>query len=66
MEPRTGQLLQVILIFKYLNIHKKIELALDPKYQYFELPETIAEQRNLMREMYPDAKEDLPLNAPEP
>ena len=66
VEPRTGHLLQVIHVFKYLDIHKRNDLTLDPKYQYFELPEAITEQRNLMKEMYPDAKEDLPLNASVP
>ena len=66
VEPRTGHILQAIHIFKYLDIHKDNELALDPKYQYFELPGAIAERKKLMKEMYPDAKEELPLNAPEP
>ena len=66
VEPRTGHIIQAIHIFKYLDIHRKSELALDPKYQYFELPEAVINRRSLMKEMYPDAKEDIPSNAPEP
>ena len=66
VEPRTGHIIQAVHIFKYLDIHRKTELALDPKYQYFELPEAVINRRSLMKDMYPDAKEDIPSNAPEP
>ena len=41
-------------------------MALDPKYQYFEAPKLIDAWRQQMKEIYPDAGEDLPANAPEP
>ena len=65
VDPRTGHIIQAVHIFKYLDIHHNDELVHNPKYQYFELPETIISQRNLMKEMYPDTTEDIPSNAPE-
>lgn len=66
VEPRTGHLLQAIHMFKYLDIHRKNELALDPKYQYFETPDMVKARQHHMKEMYPDAIEELPANAPNP
>ena len=38
VEPQTGHMIQAIHIFKYLDVHCKNKLALDPKYQYFKTP----------------------------
>lgn len=67
VQPRTGHLLQALHIFKYLDIHKENELAFDPQYQdrlRKDLETKI--QIEEMKRMYPDAKEEMPPNAPPP
>ena len=62
--PRTGHLVQALHIFKYLDIHRKNELAFDPAYHDVEDPVLVRTRISNMKEMYPDAQEDLPPNAP--
>ena len=67
VQPRTGHLVQALHIFKYLDIHKSNKLAFNPEYVVpMVQPEVITECINLMKKMYPDAKEELPPNAPTP
>ena len=66
VSPRTGHFLQALHVFKYLDLHRKNEISLDPKYQYFQTPDTMEQQRQQMKEMYPDASEEVPSNAPPP
>ena len=66
VQPRTGHLLQALHIFKYLEIHNDNELAMDPAYQDVEHPDIINQRIANMKQMYPDAVEDIPSNAPEP
>jgi hypothetical protein len=66
--PRTGHMVQALHIFKYLDIHTKSELTFDPK-EYFLSSELIKESQSKlesMSQLYADAKEQLPPNAPEP
>ena len=66
VQPRTGHLVQALHMFKYLDIHRKNELAFDPAYHSVEDPNLVNARMNAMKEMYPDAVEDLPPNAPPP
>ena len=66
VHPRTGHFVQALHIFKYLDIHKKNELAFDPAYHHVTDPMYVKSKQQQMKEMYPDATEDLPLNAPHP
>jgi hypothetical protein len=66
VQPRTGHLLQAIHVFKYLDIHSKNELAFDPAMHEIDDPNETERKMKNMREMYPDAQEDMPPNAPEP
>ena len=65
-QPRTGHLVQALHIFKYLDVHKSNELAFDPAYHDVEDPQLVQARIDAMKEMYPDAVEDLPPNAPPP
>jgi hypothetical protein len=66
VQPRTGHLLQALHVFKYLDIHCKNELAFDPAVHEIDDPVQTAAKVQAMKDMYPDAEEDLPPNAPEP
>ena len=66
VEPWTGHMIQAIHVFKCLDVHRKNKLALDPKYQFFKTPDLIEARRHQMKEIYPDAVEDLPSNTPKP
>ena len=66
VELRTGHVVQAIHIFKYLDVHQKNKLVLDPNYQYFESPDLVDARCQQMKEIYPDAQEDIPANVPEP
>ena len=66
VQPRTGHLLQALHIFKYLDIHSKNELAFDPAVHEVDDPSVTSRKINAMKDMYPDAQEDMPPNAPEP
>jgi hypothetical protein len=65
-QPRTGHFVQALHIFKYLDLHKANDLAFDPAYHDVEDPELVKARISAMKEMYPDAIEDLPPNAPPP
>ena len=65
-QPRTGNLVQSLHIFKYLDQHNNNELALDPAYHNVEDPALVQAQMKVMKEMYPDAVEDLPPNSTPP
>ena len=65
-QPRTGHLVQALHVFKYLDQHKKNELAFELTYHNVEDPELFQAQMKAMKEMYPDAVEYLPSNSPPP
>ena len=65
-QPRTGHLVQALHMFKYLEIHNQNELALDPAYHDVVDPQFVEEKIKRMKQMYPDAQEDFPPNAPAP
>ena len=54
VESRAGHIVQVIHIFKCLDVYQKNELALDPKYQHFQTPDLIEAKSHQMKEIYPD------------
>ena len=54
-QPRTGDLVQALHIFRYIN-----ELAFDPAYHNVKDPVLVQYQMKAMIEMYPDAIKDLP------
>lgn len=69
--PRTGHLHQALHMFKYIKDHKESILVFDPRYANISdahlPPEQTAEYKaKYMKELYPDATEDLPGNAPKP
>ena len=64
--PRTGHLVQAIHIFKYLDIHHSNDIAFDPMYQQVNSDQNTKQKIQAMKELYADAIEDLPHNAPKP
>ena len=71
VSPRVGHLHQVLHIFKYLKDHKRSKLVFDPSYINIsdnDLPieERAATKAKFMAELYKDAVEDIPRNAPKP
>jgi hypothetical protein len=60
--PREGHLQQLYHIFAYLKRHHNARIVFDPSYP--EINEEDFPRRNWMSH-YGDAKEDIPLNAPE-
>lgn len=66
--PRTGHLIQVLHIIKYLDIHPTNELTFDPQEFVFTETEEIETEskKRAMSQLYVDAAKDLPTNAPEP
>jgi hypothetical protein len=61
--PREGHLQQLYHIFAYLKKHHNARIVFDPSYP--DIKEDDFPRRNWMSH-YGDAKEDIPLNAPEP
>ena len=66
VQPRTGHLVQALHIVKYLDIHSKNDLAFDPAVHDVEDPNLVKARIQAMKEIYVDAKEELPTNAPPP
>ncbi|GFH56620.1 hypothetical protein CTEN210_13096 [Chaetoceros tenuissimus] len=69
--PCTGHLHQALNKFKYLKDHKESMLVFDPRYANISDDHLPPEQRadykaKYMRELYPDATEAIPRNAPKP
>ena len=65
-KPRTGHIYQALHIFKYLEVHVKTELSFDPLYQNHSHLEDLDRIIRDMKQLYVDASEDLPSNAPMP
>ena len=64
--PRTGHLTQALHIIKYLDIHCENEITFDPE-EYIMTATELEEAESkwkAMAQLYPDAKEELPHNAP--
>ena len=66
LQPRTGQLFQSLHLFKYLGIHKDSDLAFNPEISKFSDPLTINSKIKQIKNMYTDAVEYFPPNAPPP
>lgn len=69
--PRVGHLHQALHMFKYLKQHKESKIAFDPRYadvndNHLPYEQRAAYKANYMKELYPDAVEELPRNAPKP
>ena len=66
--PRTGHLQQALHIVKYLDIHQSNELTFDPQeYTFTETEMEVTRKKfKAMSQIYIDAKEDIPSNAPSP
>ena len=69
--PRIGHLHQALHVFKYLKDHKRSRIVFDPSYVDINDDHLPEEERagfkaKYMKELYPDAVEDLPPNAPKP
>ena len=65
-QPRTDHLVQALHNFKYIDQHKNNVLAFDPAYHNVDDPELVQARMKFMKEMYPDAVEDLPPHYPLP
>ena len=66
VQPRTGHLVQALHVLKYLDIHSENDLAFDPAYHEIEDPNLAQARIKAMKEVYPDASEGMPPNAPTP
>ena len=64
--PRKGHLMQALHIFKYLDIHRTYKLCFGTSYHYVGSDDDVKRKVNAMKELYKDAQEDLPPNAPSP
>ena len=69
--PRVGHLHQAIHVFKYLKDHKRSKCVFDPTYvdindDHLPLEQRASFRAKYMKELYPDAVEELPPNAPKP
>ena len=69
--PRVRHLHQALHVFKYLKDHKRSKCVFDPTYvdindDHLPREERSATKVKYMKELYPDAVEDKPTNAPPP
>ena len=69
--PRVGHLHQALHVFKYLNDHKRSKVVFDPNYvdindNHLPYEERSINKAKFMSELYPDAVEEIPTNAPKP
>ena len=64
VQHQNGHLVQVLHIFKYLDIHKDINLAFNPAISEFSDPLTVNIKIKHMKKMYPDAVKNFPPSAP--
>ena len=69
--PRVGHLHQALHVFKYLKDHKRSKIVFDPTYvdindDHLPLEERSSTRAKYMKELYPDAVEEKPSNAPPP
>ena len=71
--PRTGHLHQALHLFHYLDNHNRSKIALNPTHIDWEddvdsdnCHGTPKERQRIMKELYPDAVEDVPPNMPTP
>ena len=69
--PRLGHLHQALHVFKYLKYHGRSKCVFDPSYvnindHHLPLEEQSGTRAKFMKELYPDAIEYKPQNAPKP
>ena len=69
--PRIGHLHQALHVFKYLKDHKRLRCVFDPSYvdindDHLPVEERAGFKAKYMKEIYTDAVEEIPLNAPKP
>ena len=65
-QPRNGHLVQALNIFKYLYQRKNNELYFYPAYNNAKDPALAQARTEVLKEIYPDAVEDLPPNSTPP
>ena len=68
--PRRGHLHQLLHVFHYLEHHNRSWLVMDHEYANIDISgndvtESPIENAKVMKELYPDAVEDIPPNMPE-
>ena len=71
MCPRIGHLHQALHIFKYLSDHRRSKVVFDPTYvdindNHLPFEDRAINKAKFMSELYPDAIEEKPPNAPKP
>jgi len=66
VSPRTGHLTQALHMFKYLDLHRTYKLCFGTAYHDFGSTIEVQQKSAAMKELYRDAQEDLPPNAPLP
>ena len=69
--PRMGHLHQALHVFKYLKDHNISRCVFDPRYvdindNHLPSEDRAVSKAKYMSELYPDAREDRPRNAPRP
>ena len=69
--PRVGHLHQALHVFKYLKDHKRSKYVFDPTYvnindDHLPYEDRATTKAKYMAELYPDAVEEKPANAPRP
>ena len=68
--PRVGHLHQALHILQYLDSHDRSKIALNPTHIVWDdtdaNSETPSDKCRIMKQLYPDALEDIPPNMPEP
>ena len=69
--PRIGHLHQALHVFKYLQDHKRSKVAFDPVLldindNHLPFEDRAVNKAKFMSELYPDAVEERPPNAPKP
>ena len=65
-KPRTGHVYQALHVFKYLETHIENDLAFDPLHHSHPYPRDPNQIIREMKEIYADAIDEIPPNAPKP
>ena len=67
MAPREGHLTAAIRVIGYLRKHRDEEIKIDPRpFDYSSIEDRISPDYPTWKEFYPDAKEEIPEDAPPP
>ena len=66
VQTRTGNLVQALHIFKYLDQHKNNEISFNLSYNHVKDPALVQSRMRSIKDTYPDEVEDWPPNSPQP